>query len=197
MVQLFFFLFSFLMFFFLTLSCLILYLTWSWLILFLSYSLVLKSRIIWKNFLSMKDLCDSVSFLLFFMIYSCRCVLLCFCMSVIPYFSICKPEVSFFFLIYKYSWCLCWIFVGIPIDKVAALNQDTRDYVGKKLLELTLKELFIFRFMQAGFHCSSVESTFDVPSIFVQMPFIMIIEFIFMSNVDLFSSLFMEDTASC
>ncbi|XXG87489.1 hypothetical protein AAC387_Pa11g2162 [Persea americana] len=38
---------------------------------------------------------------------------------------------------------------GIPIDQVAALNQNTRDYVGTKLLELTLKELFVFRFMQA------------------------------------------------
>ncbi|KAI9181088.1 hypothetical protein LWI28_011329 [Acer negundo] len=37
---------------------------------------------------------------------------------------------------------------GIPIDKVAQLNQDTRNYVGKKLLELTLRELFVFRFMQ-------------------------------------------------
>uniref|UniRef100_A0A7N1A1I3 ABC1 atypical kinase-like domain-containing protein n=3 Tax=Kalanchoe fedtschenkoi TaxID=63787 RepID=A0A7N1A1I3_KALFE len=37
---------------------------------------------------------------------------------------------------------------GIPIDKVALLDQQTRNYVGKKLLELTLIELFIFRFMQ-------------------------------------------------
>ncbi|KAG9460010.1 hypothetical protein H6P81_004518 [Aristolochia fimbriata] len=37
---------------------------------------------------------------------------------------------------------------GIPIDKGAALNQETRDYIGKKLLELTLQELFVFRFMQ-------------------------------------------------
>ncbi|KAI7748431.1 hypothetical protein M8C21_007589 [Ambrosia artemisiifolia] len=37
---------------------------------------------------------------------------------------------------------------GIPIDKVALLDQETRSYVGKKLLELTLKELFVFRFMQ-------------------------------------------------
>ncbi|KAL6339539.1 hypothetical protein AAG906_034624 [Vitis piasezkii] len=37
---------------------------------------------------------------------------------------------------------------GIPIDKVALLNQGTRNYVGKKLLELTLMELFVFRFMQ-------------------------------------------------
>ncbi|XP_050103424.1 protein ABC transporter 1, mitochondrial isoform X2 [Malus sylvestris] len=37
---------------------------------------------------------------------------------------------------------------GIPIDKVALLNQETRNCVGRKLLELTLKELFVFRFMQ-------------------------------------------------
>ncbi|KAL4572195.1 hypothetical protein LXL04_018964 [Taraxacum kok-saghyz] len=37
---------------------------------------------------------------------------------------------------------------GIPIDKVALLDQETRNYVGKKLLELTLMELFVFRFMQ-------------------------------------------------
>lgn len=46
----------------------------------------------------------------------------------------------------------CYFFslaTGIPIDKVALLNQETRNYVGRKLLELTLKELFVFRFMQA------------------------------------------------
>ncbi|XP_023530440.1 protein ABC transporter 1, mitochondrial [Cucurbita pepo subsp. pepo] len=37
---------------------------------------------------------------------------------------------------------------GIPIDKVALLDQETRNYVGRKLLELTLRELFVFRFMQ-------------------------------------------------
>ncbi|KAJ6729704.1 hypothetical protein OIU85_020596 [Salix viminalis] len=37
---------------------------------------------------------------------------------------------------------------GIPIDKVTLLNQETRNYVGRKLLELTLMELFVFRFMQ-------------------------------------------------
>ncbi|KAG2330944.1 hypothetical protein Bca52824_002124 [Brassica carinata] len=37
---------------------------------------------------------------------------------------------------------------GVPIDKVALLDQATRDYVGRKMLELTLKELFVFRFMQ-------------------------------------------------
>ncbi|KAF5937235.1 hypothetical protein HYC85_024741 [Camellia sinensis] len=38
---------------------------------------------------------------------------------------------------------------GIPIDKVALLTQETRNYVAKKLLELALMELFVFRFMQA------------------------------------------------
>ncbi|CAN4106548.1 unnamed protein product [Withania somnifera] len=37
---------------------------------------------------------------------------------------------------------------GIPIDKVALPDQETRNYVGRKLLELTLMELFVFRFMQ-------------------------------------------------
>ncbi|XP_017631498.1 protein ABC transporter 1, mitochondrial isoform X2 [Gossypium arboreum] len=37
---------------------------------------------------------------------------------------------------------------GVPIDKVALLDQGTRNYVGRKLLELTLMELFVFRFMQ-------------------------------------------------
>ncbi|CAA2959734.1 ABC transporter 1, mitochondrial [Olea europaea subsp. europaea] len=37
---------------------------------------------------------------------------------------------------------------GVPIDKVALLDQATRNYVGAKLLELTLRELFIFCFMQ-------------------------------------------------
>ncbi|XP_011622244.1 protein ABC transporter 1, mitochondrial isoform X2 [Amborella trichopoda] len=37
---------------------------------------------------------------------------------------------------------------GVAIDKVSGLNQEIRNYVGKKLLELTLNELFVFRFMQ-------------------------------------------------
>ncbi|KAK8967337.1 hypothetical protein KSP40_PGU005406 [Platanthera guangdongensis] len=37
---------------------------------------------------------------------------------------------------------------GVPIDKVALLSQETRNYVGRKLLELTMKELFVFQFMQ-------------------------------------------------
>ncbi|KAF7153406.1 hypothetical protein RHSIM_Rhsim01G0293700 [Rhododendron simsii] len=45
---------------------------------------------------------------------------------------------------------------GIPIDKVARLTQATRNYVGKKLLELTLMELFVFRFMQAGYELGFV-----------------------------------------
>lgn len=39
-------------------------------------------------------------------------------------------------------------FTGITIDKVALLDQETRNYVGRKLLYLTLRELFVFRFMQ-------------------------------------------------
>ncbi|KAL0436058.1 UNVERIFIED_CONTAM: protein ABC transporter 1, mitochondrial [Sesamum radiatum] len=34
---------------------------------------------------------------------------------------------------------------GVPIDKVALLDQETRDYVGKKLLELTLMEVKWFK----------------------------------------------------
>ncbi|CAN0885113.1 Protein ABC transporter 1, mitochondrial [Linum grandiflorum] len=37
---------------------------------------------------------------------------------------------------------------GVSIDKVTSLDQETRTYVGRKLLELTLLELFDFRFMQ-------------------------------------------------
>ena len=37
---------------------------------------------------------------------------------------------------------------GIPIDKVAKLNQGVRNHVGSELLNLTLRELFVFRFMQ-------------------------------------------------
>ncbi|XP_078444424.1 ABC transporter 1 [Wolffia australiana] len=37
---------------------------------------------------------------------------------------------------------------GVPIDQVALLDQHVRNHVGTKLLELTLKELFVFRFMQ-------------------------------------------------
>lgn len=37
---------------------------------------------------------------------------------------------------------------GVSIEKVAHLKRETRDYVGGKLLELALQELFVFRFMQ-------------------------------------------------
>ncbi|KAE8699651.1 protein notum-like protein [Hibiscus syriacus] len=37
---------------------------------------------------------------------------------------------------------------GVPIDQVALLDQGTCNYVGRKLLQLTLMELFVFRFMQ-------------------------------------------------
>ncbi|KAH7446741.1 hypothetical protein KP509_01G071700 [Ceratopteris richardii] len=37
---------------------------------------------------------------------------------------------------------------GVSIDKVANMNQSIRDSVGRRLLHLTLQELFIHRFMQ-------------------------------------------------
>lgn len=40
---------------------------------------------------------------------------------------------------------------GISIDKVKELDQGVRDRVSTELLELTLRELFDFRFMQASF----------------------------------------------
>jgi hypothetical protein len=43
----------------------------------------------------------------------------------------------------------CLYFTGVSIDKVTQLSQETRNYVGCKLLELTITELFVFRFMQA------------------------------------------------
>ncbi|XP_021280027.1 protein ABC transporter 1, mitochondrial isoform X1 [Herrania umbratica] len=45
-------------------------------------------------------------------------------------------------------WKYYLLAAGVPIDKVALLNQGTRNYVGRKLLQLTLMELFVFRFMQ-------------------------------------------------
>jgi len=54
---------------------------------------------------------------------------------------------------------------GVPIDKVASLDQETRNYVGKKLLEITLRELFVFRFMQAS---SSLVTSFVSSLIYVQ-----------------------------
>jgi len=44
---------------------------------------------------------------------------------------------------------LCTHFVkGIPLDEVSQLSQDHRDNLGKLILEVTLKELFVWRFMQ-------------------------------------------------
>ncbi|KAL4452036.1 hypothetical protein ABPG75_007698 [Micractinium tetrahymenae] len=37
---------------------------------------------------------------------------------------------------------------GVHIDKVAGMSQEVRDAVGTKLLKLTLKELFLWRYMQ-------------------------------------------------
>ncbi|KAL5226426.1 hypothetical protein ABZP36_014691 [Zizania latifolia] len=51
---------------------------------------------------------------------------------------------------------------GFPIDKVAQLDQETRNYVGCKLLELTIKELFVFRFMQTDPNWSNF--LFDEPT---------------------------------
>jgi aarF domain-containing kinase len=42
------------------------------------------------------------------------------------------------------------IVTGISIDQVAHLEQKIRDRVGTQLLDITLKELFTFRFMQAS-----------------------------------------------
>lgn len=39
---------------------------------------------------------------------------------------------------------------GIPIDQVTKLDQGIRNNIGTQLLSLTLKELFVFRFMQAS-----------------------------------------------
>ncbi|XP_076900415.1 protein ABC transporter 1, mitochondrial-like [Bidens hawaiensis] len=54
---------------------------------------------------------------------------------------------------------------GIPIDKVALLDQETRSYVGTKLLELTLMELFVFRFMQTDPNWSNFLYNEDTRSI--------------------------------
>ena len=44
---------------------------------------------------------------------------------------------------------LCTHFVrGVPLDEVTALSQDHRDFLGKLILEVTLKELFVWNFMQ-------------------------------------------------
>ncbi|KAB2603741.1 aarF domain-containing protein kinase 4-like [Pyrus ussuriensis x Pyrus communis] len=55
----------------------------------------------------------------------------------------------------------------IPIDKVALLNQETRDYVGRKFLELTLKELFVFCFIQACSVLIDFGAARDYPKSFV------------------------------
>lgn len=39
---------------------------------------------------------------------------------------------------------------GIPIDQVARLSQSERDAVGRKIFQITLLELFRFRFMQVS-----------------------------------------------
>lgn len=62
---------------------------------------------------------------------------------------------------------------GITIDKVASLDQETRNHIGKKLLELTLMELFVFRFMQACYFalclylCTSkiLKAIVDIPTL--------------------------------
>ncbi|QDZ22398.1 ubiquinone biosynthesis protein [Chloropicon primus] len=44
---------------------------------------------------------------------------------------------------------LCTHFVkGIPLDEVSQLSQHHRDFLGKLILGVTLKELFVWRFMQ-------------------------------------------------
>ena len=44
---------------------------------------------------------------------------------------------------------LCTEFVeGIPLDEASKLSQDHRDFLGKLILDVTLKELFRWRFMQ-------------------------------------------------
>ena len=37
---------------------------------------------------------------------------------------------------------------GVPIDRVAHVSQEERDFIGEQLLRVTLRELFEFRFMQ-------------------------------------------------
>lgn len=37
---------------------------------------------------------------------------------------------------------------GVHIDRVAEMGQDVRDAVGTALLKLTLRELFLWRYMQ-------------------------------------------------
>lgn len=37
---------------------------------------------------------------------------------------------------------------GVPVDKVKDMSQEIRNDVGKRLLDITMKELFIWRYMQ-------------------------------------------------
>lgn len=37
---------------------------------------------------------------------------------------------------------------GMPLDKCAEEQQQVRDYIARKLIELCMKEIFIWRFMQ-------------------------------------------------
>lgn len=58
------------------------------------------------------------------------------------------------------SFGFCMIIVspcaGIPIDKIALMDQETHNYVGEKLLELTLMELF---FSVSCRHALSISQT--------------------------------------
>lgn len=81
-----------------------------------------------------------VAFLQYNVDYACACVRMCTRVSL--------------WIMKLWFWssfnAMFVLATGIPIDRVASLNQETRNYVGRKLLELTLMELFVFRFMQAG-----------------------------------------------
>jgi len=81
-----------------------------------------------------------VAFLQYNVDYACACVRMCTRVSL--------------WIMKLWFWssfnAMFVLATGIPIDKVASLNQETRNYVGRKLLEITLMELFVFRFMQAG-----------------------------------------------
>jgi hypothetical protein len=46
---------------------------------------------------------------------------------------------------------------GVPLDQCASMSQETRDYVARLLLWLTLREMFEFRFMQVRV-CRECES---------------------------------------
>lgn len=38
---------------------------------------------------------------------------------------------------------------GLPLDKCTDLDQETRDWIGQRIIELCLREMFEFRFMQS------------------------------------------------